>query len=66
MHQASRIGATLLPPVPAFYFHPKTIDDLINHTVGKVLDLFGLNHHLFSRWGSNNVKRTLRKKGFKD
>jgi 4-hydroxy-3-polyprenylbenzoate decarboxylase len=66
MHQASRIGATLLPPVPAFYFHPKTIDDLINHTVGKVLDLFGIDHHLFNRWGSNSVKRTLRKKGFKD
>jgi 4-hydroxy-3-polyprenylbenzoate decarboxylase len=66
MHQASRIGATLLPPVPAFYFHPKTIDDLINHTIGKVLDLFGLNHHLFSRWGSKSVKRTLRKKGFKN
>jgi 4-hydroxy-3-polyprenylbenzoate decarboxylase len=66
MLQASRMGAILLPPVPAFYFHPKTIDDLINHTVGKVLDLFGMNHHLFNRWGSNSVKRTLRKKGFKD
>jgi 4-hydroxy-3-polyprenylbenzoate decarboxylase len=66
MLQASRMGAILLPPVPAFYFYPKTIDDLINHTVGKVLDLFGLSHHLFNRWGSNSVKRTLRKKGFKD
>jgi 4-hydroxy-3-polyprenylbenzoate decarboxylase len=66
MHQASRIGATLLPPVPAFYFHPKTIDDLINHTVGKVLDLFGINNHLFNRWGSSQVKKTLRKKGFKN
>jgi 4-hydroxy-3-polyprenylbenzoate decarboxylase len=66
MHQASRIGAILLPPIPAFYFHPKTIDDLVNHTVGKVLDLFGMNHHLFNRWGSNSVKKTLRKKGFKD
>ncbi len=66
MLQASRMGAILLPPVPAFYFYPKTIDDLINHTVGKVLDLFEINHHLFNRWGSNSVKRTLRKKGFKD
>jgi len=62
MLQASRMGAVLLPPVPAFYFHPKTIDDLINHTVGKVLDLFGMNHHLFNRWGSSEVKKTLRKK----
>jgi 4-hydroxy-3-polyprenylbenzoate decarboxylase len=66
MRQASRMGAILLPPVPAFYFHPKTIDDLINHTVGKALDLFGLNHHLFNRWGSSEVKKTLRKKGFKN
>jgi 4-hydroxy-3-polyprenylbenzoate decarboxylase len=66
MLRASRMGATLLPPVPAFYFHPKTIDDLINHTVGKVLDLFGINHHLFNRWGSSEVKKTLKKKGFKN
>ena len=65
MLQASRMGAILLPPVPAFYFYPKTIDDLINHTVGKVLDLFGMNHHLFNRWGSSEVKKTLRKKGFR-
>ncbi|PIV21112.1 MAG: 3-octaprenyl-4-hydroxybenzoate carboxy-lyase [Deltaproteobacteria bacterium CG_4_8_14_3_um_filter_45_9] len=66
MLQASQTGAILFPPMPAFYFHPKTIDDLINHTVGKVLDLFGINHHLFNRWGSSEVKKTLRKKGFKD
>jgi len=66
MLQASRMGAILLPPIPAFYFYPKTIDDLINHTVGKVLDLFGINHHLFNRWGSNSVKRALKKKGFQD
>jgi 4-hydroxy-3-polyprenylbenzoate decarboxylase len=65
MLQASRIGAILLPPVPAFYFHPKTVDDLINHTIGKVLDLFGLDHHLFNRWGSSQVKKNLKKKGFK-
>ncbi len=66
MLQASRMGATLLPPIPAFYLDPKTIDDLINHTVGKVLDLFGIDHHLFNRWGSNSLKKTLRKKGFKN
>ena len=47
MFRVTEMGATLLPPIPAFYFHPKTIDDLINHTVGKVLDLFGIDHHLF-------------------
>jgi len=53
MLRASRMGAILLPPMPAFYFHPKTIDDVINHTVGKVLDLFGIEHHLFERWGNH-------------
>jgi len=52
MARAADLGATILPPMPAFYFHPKTIDDLINHTVGKVLDLFEINHNLFARWGS--------------
>ena len=66
MLQASRMGAILLPPVPAFYFHPKTIDDLINHTIGKVLDLFNMNHHLFKRWGSPELKKNLRKKGIKN
>jgi len=66
MLQASRMGAILLPPVPAFYFHPKTIDDLINHTVGKVLDLFNMNHHLFKRWGSSELKKNLREKGIKN
>lgn len=56
MVQATRMGAILFPPMPAFYFHPKTIDDLINHTVGKVLDLFGIDHHLFKRWGSPKLK----------
>ena len=66
MLQASRMGAILLPPIPAFYFHPKTIDDLINHTVGKILDLFNMNHHLFSRWGSPELKKNLREKGTKN
>jgi 4-hydroxy-3-polyprenylbenzoate decarboxylase len=56
MVQASRVGAILFPPMPAFYFHPKTIDDLVNHSVGKVLDLFGIDHHLFKRWGSPKLK----------
>jgi 4-hydroxy-3-polyprenylbenzoate decarboxylase len=66
MLRVTDMGATLLPPVPAFYFHPKTIDDLINHTVGKVLDLFGIDHHLFERWGSPKLKETLKKKGLKN
>lgn len=66
MLRVTDMGATLLPPIPAFYFHPKTIDDLINHTVGKVLDLFGIDHHLFERWGSTKLKEALKKKGVRN
>jgi polyprenyl P-hydroxybenzoate/phenylacrylic acid decarboxylase-like protein len=43
-------GATVLPPMPAFYHRPQTIDDLLAQTVGKVLDQFGIEHDLFERW----------------
>ncbi|OGP96067.1 MAG: 3-octaprenyl-4-hydroxybenzoate carboxy-lyase [Deltaproteobacteria bacterium RBG_16_47_11] len=62
MLQASRMGAILFPPMPAFYTHPKTIDDLINHTVGKILDLFGIDHDLFVRWGNSSLKKVAKKK----
>jgi flavin prenyltransferase len=51
MLHASRMGAILFPPLPAFYFKPRTIDDLVNHAVGKILDLFNIDHNLFTRWG---------------
>jgi 4-hydroxy-3-polyprenylbenzoate decarboxylase len=44
-------GVTILPAMPGFYHRPETIDDLINHVVGKVLDQFGIEHSLFKRWG---------------
>ena len=50
MAQASRYGAVLLPPVPAFYNLPQTIDDIVNHTVGKALDQFEIPHQLMKRW----------------
>jgi len=48
--QLAEVGAIIMPPVPAFYHHPKTIPDLIDHTIGKILDQFGLEHQLFKRW----------------
>jgi 4-hydroxy-3-polyprenylbenzoate decarboxylase len=50
MLKLSKMGAIILPPVPAFYHHPKTVDDIVDHTVGKILDLFEIEHDLFQRW----------------
>ena len=50
MEKAARYGAIMAPPVPAFYNRPKTLDDIIDHAVGKVLDLFGIEHALLKRW----------------
>jgi len=50
MTVAAETGAILLPPMPAFYHHPQTLDDIINQTVGKVLDQFHIEHNLFKRW----------------
>jgi len=50
MAKASRYGAVLLPTVPAFYNRPKTLDDIVNHLVGKTLDQFEIENHLFKRW----------------
>jgi 4-hydroxy-3-polyprenylbenzoate decarboxylase len=51
MTHVSEIGAVVMPPVPAFYARPKTVDDLVNHTVGRALDLFGIDNSLVKRWG---------------
>ncbi|MGB9885568.1 MAG: UbiX family flavin prenyltransferase [Moorellales bacterium] len=50
MLAAAEAGAVILPPVPAFYHRPQSMLDLVDHTVGKVLDQFGLPHRLFRRW----------------
>ncbi|NPV70810.1 MAG: UbiX family flavin prenyltransferase [Firmicutes bacterium] len=47
----ARLGIIVLPPVPAFYSRPRSIDDLVDHTVGRVLDQFGIEHGLVGRWG---------------
>lgn len=50
MLQASENGAILMPPVPALYARPKSIDDMVNHTVGRCLDLFDIETDLVKRW----------------
>jgi len=48
--QLAEIGAVILPPIPAMYAKPASVDDIINHTVGKALDQFGIANELFTRW----------------
>ena len=50
MQQVSDIGAIVYVPVPAFYSKPQTIADLVEHTVGRILDLFDIEHDLVPRW----------------
>jgi polyprenyl P-hydroxybenzoate/phenylacrylic acid decarboxylase-like protein len=50
MASVTEMGGVIFPPVPAFYSRAKTIDDLVNHTVGRVLDLFGVAHDNIRRW----------------
>lgn len=50
METVTLAGGTILPPAPAFYHQPETIDDLLRHVCGKVLDQFGIAHDLFRRW----------------
>lgn len=54
MLKLSRLDVTIMPPVPAFYSLPRTIDDMVNHTVGRVLDQLGVENQLFTRWGNED------------
>ena len=50
MLKLSRMGSVVLPPMPAFYNHPRTVDDVVEHTVSRVLDQFGLDVSGVGRW----------------
>ena len=50
MTQLSEMGAVICPVVPAFYNRPQTLDDIVNHSVGRMLDLFGIDTGLVKRW----------------
>jgi len=51
MGMAADMGAHILPPIPSFYHQPKSIDDIIDHTIGKIFDYLGVEHDLYKRWG---------------
>jgi len=50
MYEAAQLGAILVPPMPAFYNNPQTVDDIINQSVGRLLDLFDIDCGLVKRW----------------
>ena len=54
LYEAAQLGAVIAPPMPAFYNQPQTIDDLINHSVGRVLDLFDIDAGILKRWEGPN------------
>jgi 4-hydroxy-3-polyprenylbenzoate decarboxylase len=56
LHEASLMGISIAPPMPAFYNDPQSIDDLINHNVGRVLDLLGLDNDMVKRWAGASPK----------
>jgi 4-hydroxy-3-polyprenylbenzoate decarboxylase len=51
----ARAGATILPAAPGFYHRPSDIVDLVDHIVGKVLDIFEIDHHLYHRWKEGEI-----------
>lgn len=54
----TEMGAIIAPPVPAFYNRPKTLEDMIDHSLGRVLDLFGLDTGKVKRWGEEDGKKS--------
>lgn len=58
MQAATESGAIIMPCVTTFYNHPRSIDDMIDHTIARILDLLGLEHNLIKRWEGLGASRT--------
>jgi flavin prenyltransferase len=54
MDQATRMGAIIMPPIPSFYSRPRVIDDIVDQSVGRMLDLFDLSNDLVTRWAGTS------------
>lgn len=61
MLRLARAGAIIAPPVPAFYARPRDLDEMIDHTVGRVLDAFSIPHEIVWRWGDKPAPGTYRR-----
>jgi 4-hydroxy-3-polyprenylbenzoate decarboxylase len=62
MATITEAGGTIFPPVPAFYFRPNTIEDIVDHSVGRALDQFGIHSDVFPRW-DDHLRRALIRQG---
>lgn len=62
LYEATQMGAIVAPPLPAFYNKPQSIDDIINHTIGRLLDLFDIDTNLVNRWNGAKKPRHLHRK----
>jgi flavin prenyltransferase len=58
MTALSEMGAIIAPPVPAFYNRPESLSDVIDHSVGRALDLFGIDVGIVTRWGERTERST--------
>ena len=64
--RAAEMGAIIFPPVPALYNRPERLDEVIDHTIGRILDLFEIEHTLFKRWGGAKGKDGGRSCGYEE
>ena len=58
LYRASQLGAIIAPPIPAHYIKPQSVDDLINHHVGRILDLFSIDCGFVKRWNGPQNKNS--------
>jgi 4-hydroxy-3-polyprenylbenzoate decarboxylase len=66
MMRVADLGGIILPPIPAFYHLPKKIEDLVNHSVGKILDLLDIDHNLYRRWQGGGIVGVIKGGTYRD